>query len=384
MSDQPASREDKKLPASERKLRKARMDGQVARSRDFGHVMIMGATMSVLFVMAGYFYEQSLLVMVSGLTFDAQLAESAHDALGQWQAVGAHGLNVVAVIGFVGVVAGIFAAVVPGGIALTPKPLQPKLERISPKSGFKRIFSRGNFADSAKLSGLVLLLTVIGGWYLIGTFDDFAYLIRLPLESALAQAPRLVMYGAAALFGLLVLAAFIDVPMQFFRHRTELKMTFQEARKEQKETDGDPYLKAKIRQKQREVGGARMMARVPSADVVINNPTHYSVALSYQNGESQAPIVVAKGTDHVALRIRALAMESGVPQVQAAPLARALYAHVGLEAEIPAALYSAVAQVLAFVFNLDERSRRSAQAAPYELAIDIPGDLDPAEVTDGR
>jgi len=379
MSDQKPSREDKKLPASERKIRKARMDGQVARSRDFGHVMIMGSTLSVLFMMAGYFYEKSLLVMVSGLTFDARVAETVPEALSRWQDVGTPGLSIVAMVGVVGSIAGIVAAVVPGGIALTPKPLQPKLERISPMSGFKRIFSRGSLADSAKLSGLVLLLTTIGGWYVITTFDEFAYLIRLPLETALAKAPDLIMVGAASLFGLLVLAAFIDVPMQFFRHRTELKMTFQEARQEQKETDGDPYLKAKIRQRQREVGSARMMASVPDADVVINNPTHYSVALSYQNGESQAPIVVAKGTDQVALRIRAIASENGVPQVQAAPLARALYAHVPLDTEIPGILYNAVAQVLAFVFNLEQESRRRSQSEAHELSIEMPAGLDPAE-----
>lgn len=379
MSDQKPSREDKKLPASERKIRKARMDGQVARSRDFGHVMIMGSTLSVLFLMAGYFYDKSLLVMVSGLAIDARVAETIPDALSKWREIATHGLGIVVVVGAVGLVAGIVAAVIPGGIALTPKPLQPKLERISPMSGFKRIFSRGNLADSAKLSGLVFLLTIIGGWYVIRTFDEFAYLIRMPLQTALVQAPDLIMAGAASLFGLLVLAAFIDVPMQFFRHRTELKMTFQEARQEQKETDGDPYLKAKIRQRQREVGSARMMASVPSADVVINNPTHYSVALSYQNGESQAPVVVAKGADQVALRIRAIASESGVPQVQAAPLARALYAHVPLDTEIPGVLYNVVAQVLAFVFNLEQQSRRRSHSEAHELSIEMPAGLDPAE-----
>jgi len=273
--------------------------------------------------------------------------------------------------------------VVPGGLTLTPKPLQPKFERISPLSGLKRISSLGSSADSAKLARLVVSLTSIEARYVLGAFDDFAYLSRWPSESAFAHFLTPIVVGSAALFGLLVIAAFIAVPMQFFRHRTELKMTFQEARQEQKETDGDPHLKAKIRQRQREVGSARMMARVPSADVVINNPTHYSVALSYQNGESGAPVVVAKGTDQVDLKIRALASESGVPQIQAAPLARALYAHVALDTEIPAALYNAVAQVLAFVFNLEQQSRRKDKAEAYELQVEVPAGLDPLGGADG-
>ncbi len=209
-------------------------------------------------------------------------------------------------------------------------------------------------------------------------FEAFTHLIRLPLTTAMSQAPDLIVYGAGWLLLLLVLAAFIDVPMQFFRHRTELKMTLQEARQEQKETDGDPHQKSYRRQRQREIGSARMMARVPAADVIINNPTHYSVALSYKNGDSQAPIVLAKGTDHLALRIRAIATESGVPQIVAPPLARALFAHVPIDREIPAALYSAVAQVLAFVFNLSEAESAQAAVEPAELRLEVPADLDPA------
>ncbi len=380
MSEQSNSREDKRLPASERKLAKARTDGQVARSRDFGHVLIMGCTFTTLVAMGDFMQSRAVLLVSRGMTFDAGAGETSGGMLVQLGALSLLGLELVYPVALVGMIAAIFAAVVPGGLVLTPKPLQPKWERMSPLSGIKRIVSRGHLADSAKIAGIVGLLTVIGGWYVKGSFQDFTHLIRLPLPTAMSQAPDLIVYGAAWLILLLVLAAFIDVPMQFFRHRTELKMTFQEARQEQKETDGDPHQKAQRRQRQRDIGSARMMARVPAADVVINNPTHYSVALSYQNGDLQAPIVIAKGADHIALRIRAIAMESGVPQIVAPPLARALFAHVPVDREIPAALYSAVAQVLAFVFNLSESESAQAATKPAELSLDIPADLDPSGV----
>lgn len=377
MSDQPASREDKRLPASERKLRKARLDGQVARSRDFGHVMIMGCTIGSLVLLAEFMRAQSVLLLAQGLQFDVKKTETANGMLEQVILIGQIGLELVIPVALVGVVAGIIAAVVPGGLVFTPKPLTPKWERLSPLSGLKRITSRGHLADSAKLTAMVFLLTIIGGWYGLLKFEEFAHLIRLPLGTALKNAPDLIFFGAAALIFLLVLAAFIDVPMQWFRHRTELKMTFQEARQENKETDGDPHQKARMRQRQREVGSMRMMAKVPLADVVINNPTHYSVALSYENGDLQAPIVVAKGVDQVALRIRAIALENGVPQIEAPPLARALFAHVPLDREIPTALYSAVAQVLAYVFNLSKERVSSYSDEPVRLDLDVPIDLDP-------
>ena len=377
MSDQ-ASREDKRLPASERKLRNARLEGQVARSRDFGHVMIMGCTFGTVLVFAGFMREQSILLLRAGLRFNAEVLENAESTVAWVSELGGIGLWIVAPVAVAGVFAGIVAAVVPGGIILTLKPLQPKFNRLSPLSGIKRIVSRGHLMDSLKLASLVLLLTVIGGWYLLANFEDFAALSRLPLPTALGSAPDLVVYGAAALISLLVLAAFIDVPMQFFRHRNELKMTFQEARQENKETDGDPQQKARQRQRQREIGSARMMAKVPTANVIINNPTHYSVALRYEEGGSGAPVVVAKGADHIALRIRVLALEHGIAQVEAPPLARALYAHVPLDQEIPASLYSAVAQVLAYVFSLRSAGVTRAPETPQKLDLQIPPELDPA------
>ena len=172
-----------------------------------------------------------------------------------------------------------------------------------------------------------------------------------------------------------MLVAVADVPLQLWRHAKGLRMSLEEVKREAKETDGDPKIKGKIRQRQREAARRRMMSNVPKADVVVTNPTHYAVALAYQGDSMRAPKVVAKGADEVAARIRELAAEHGVPLLEAPPLARALYAHAELEQEIPAALYNAVAQALAYVYQLRSMvGGRRLQAPTY---IPVPDELDP-------
>jgi flagellar biosynthesis protein FlhB len=185
----------------------------------------------------------------------------------------------------------------------------------------------------------------------------------------------------AAAFSLLVatlaLTSAIDVPFQLWQHHSKLKMSLQEVKKEQKETEGDPYIKAQIRQQQREMARRRMMAAVPKADVVVTNPTHFAVALKYMDGRHRAPVVVAKGVDAIAEKIKELAREAGVPQLEAPPLARALHKHVELGQEIPAALYTAVAQVLAYVFQLRSFAAGQAPRPNEPRDIDVPDGLDP-------
>jgi flagellar biosynthetic protein FlhB len=250
---------------------------------------------------------------------------------------------------------------------------------MSPLKGIKRLTSRNHLVDSTKLSLLVTVLTLIGGWYTVATFAEVANLVRLPLPKALSEGWQIIGVGAVALVALLVLVAMIDVPMQWFRHRTELKMTFQEARDENKETEGDPHLRARIRSRQREIGSVRMLTNVPSADVIVSNPTHYSVALRYDDARDAAPRVVAKGADNLALKIRELGNDAGVPQLEAPALARALYAHVRVNHEVPTVLYGAVAQVLAYVFQLRQTSAFAGGNLPEPPTnLTVPAELDPA------
>jgi flagellar biosynthetic protein FlhB len=207
--------------------------------------------------------------------------------------------------------------------------------------------------------------------------DQFANLASDALPEALSQLFGLVLTAFALLTVTLAAMAAIDVPYQIISFRNRLKMTVQEVRQEDKELQGDPRLKAQVRKVQREMARRRMMAAVPKADVIVTNPSHFAVALKYMEDRHRAPVVVAKGMDAVAARIRELGREAGVPQLEAPPLARALYQHVELGSEIPAALYTAVAQVLAYVFQL----RRHAQGQgprPVEPGdIEVPEGMDP-------
>ncbi|MEB2317809.1 MAG: EscU/YscU/HrcU family type III secretion system export apparatus switch protein [Pseudomonadota bacterium] len=375
MADQEQSREDKKLPASEKRLREAREEGQVARSRDLGHAVLFGLTGLTMVLFAGHLGSSSVELVGRGLRFDRTLSFSS-EALADWMGgLGMLALSICLPIGVAGIVAAVVAAAVPGGFAWTGKTLGPKWSKISPLAGLKRIFSRDHLVDSIRLSLLVLGLALIAAAYVWWQGGTFAALLAMAPEHAVRIAPGLVIQGAGWLLLLLIVIATVDVPMQWFRHRTNLKMTFEQARREHKETEGDPHVKAQRRQRQREMSTGRMMARVPEADVVVTNPTHYAVALKYDEAAAGAPRVVAKGADHVAARIREIAIESGVPMLEAPPLARALYSHVEVDAEIPAALYNAVAQVLAYVYQLRAAAGRRAPAAPTDLPV--PAELDP-------
>src|SRR5690606_24792876 len=375
MADQETSREDKKLPASEKRLREAREEGQVARSRDFGHAVLFGLTGLTMALFAGYLGSNSVELVRRGLRFDRSLSHSSEALAGWLGELGGLALSVCLPIGVAGIVAAVVAAAVPGGFAWTGKTLGPKWEKISPLAGLKRIFSRDHLVDSIRLSVLVIGLALVAGAYVWWQGGAFAALLAMAPEHAVRLAPGLVVQGAGWLLLLLVFVALVDVPMQWFRHRTNLKMTLEQARKEHKETEGDPHVKAQRRQRQREMSAGRMMTRVPMADVVVTNPTPYAVALKYDEAATGAPRVVAKGADHVAARIRELAAESGVPMLEAPPLARALYAHVDVDAEIPATLYNAVAQVLAYVYQLRAAVGQRAPAAPTDLPV--PAELDP-------
>jgi len=229
-----------------------------------------------------------------------------------------------------------------------------------------------------KACALALLLGAIGTLYLRHKLPQFADLIAQPLPAALASAGSLVWGGVVLMLLALGAFALVDVPLQRQLLLRRLRMSVEELKKEQKDVEGNTEVKAKMRLRMREMANRRMLAAVPGADLVVMNPTHYAVALKYDEARMAAPRVVAKGADLVAMRIRDAAQAANVPVLQAPPLARALYAHTEVDQEIPAALFSAVAQVLAWVYQL-----RAAVAAGRGMASDapdvhVPPELDPA------
>jgi flagellar biosynthetic protein FlhB len=369
--------QDKNLPASQRKLEKARADGQVARSRDLGHFAAMAAGGALLVTLAPAAAAWLKRLLARGLQFDATALQST-DFMAARLGELATGL-VVVVIPF-GLA--MMAVAIAGGFALsgwtwTFKPLKPRFDQFNPLTGLARIFSKGQLVNTTKASALALVLGTLGAFYLQHHLDAWSGVLAMPLPTAIERAAGTTLGGLGLM--LLVLAGFalVDVPLQRHLHAQRLKMSHQEVKQEHKELEGNAEVKGKVRARMREMTRRRMIAAVPKADLVVMNPTHYAVALRYDEAKMGAPRVVAKGADLLALRIRDVARGAQVPVLEAPVLARALYAHAELDREIPAALFAAVAQVLAYVYQLRASLQGRAPAPAGLPAIDVPIELDP-------
>jgi flagellar biosynthetic protein FlhB len=251
-----------------------------------------------------------------------------------------------------------------GGWSFSPEALSFKPDRLNPLSGLKRIFGPKGLMELVKALAKFLVVSLVAILYLWTQSDHFLNLGREPFQQAMAHAGWLYGMSFLAISSALLLIAAIDVPFQLWDHSQKLKMTLQEVRDELKETEGRPEVKSKLRQLQQEMAQRRMMEDVPSADVIITNPTHFAVALKYRPGEMAAPLVVAMGQDNIALKIRQIGAEHGVEIFEAPPLARALFAHGRIGEPIPAQLYYAVAQVLAFVFQLQRVREQGGEVPP--------------------
>ncbi len=367
----------KHLPASQRKLTKARADGQLPRSRDLGHFAALAAGVAAFVAVAAKLstWLQDVLAQAMRLPVGAardtavmtqRLAEFTQVLLTVALPAGAF-MSAVAVAAALGL----------GGWNWSLKPLLPKFAPMNPITGLPRLLSKQQLVDALKASLLALVLGTVGAVYLRGQVDDFTGLLALPLPAAIGHASGIVLGGLLPMIGVLALFAIVDTPLQRHLHASRLKMSTQEARQEHKETEGSPEVKARIKGRMREMSNRRMLAAVPKADLVVMNPTHYAVALKYDEARMQAPRVVAKGADLMALRIRDTARGADVPVLQSPVLARALYAHAELDQEVPVALFAAVARVLAYVYQL--RAGLAGQGAmPGDLPeLDVPAELDP-------
>ena len=369
--------QDRNLPASQRKLNKAREDGQVARSRDLGHFAAVaggGALLVATAPLLSGWLKQSLML---GLQFDVAALQRPGFMGERLQELTIAMLWVVLPMGAVMMAAAIAGSVAISGWNWTLKPLVPNFGKLNPLTGLPRLLSKDQLIDTLKASGLALILGAIGALYLKAHVADFGGVLAMPLPAAIAQASQTMLGGLVLLVLALAAFAMIDVPLQRYQHGQRLKMSHQEQKQEHRELEGNVEIKAKLRARMREMSQRRMMAAVPKADLVVMNPTHYAVALKYEDGSMSAPRVVAKGADLLALAIRDLAKGSDVPVLQAPMLARALYAHAELDREIPAALFAAVAQVLAYVYQLRAALRGHAPMPGDLPELNVPAELDP-------
>jgi len=265
-----------------------------------------------------------------------------------------------------------------GGWVWTSKLLAPDLTRLDPMRGLKRMVSGEALLQLLKVVLLAAVLLAVGAWQASARLDQMAQYGAFALPAALLHAATDLKTALWPVLGVLIALALVDGPMQWFLFRRRMRMTRQEAKEEFKESEGDPHIKGRIRAKQRALAQRRMLTEVPTADVVVTNPTHFAVALNYKDGVMAAPRVVAKGADLWAARIRDLAQEHRVPILEAPPLARALYRHVEVDQEIPADLYAAVAQVLAWVYQLSLYESGRA-VPPQKPSVVLPPGLDPQE-----
>ena len=354
---------------TQKRLDDARKRGQVPRSRDLGAAAVTLAGGLGLYGLGGLIGGRLAALVRNGLELSAAQsfgADSMLQSLGSGALAGAQA--VAPLLGLL-LAAAVLAPLAIGGWNFSATALVPQWDRLDPFNGLQRVFSlRGliELLKSLARFGVVALVAVL---VLRHQFRLFAGLSMEPTQAAIGHALRLAGTALIAFGGALAFIAAIDVPLALWQHFRSLRMTRQEIREELRDTEGSPELRGRIRRVQQELASRRMMAAVPKADVVITNPTHYAVALRYDEARMRAPVVVAKGADLIAQRIRELAAEHRVPLVEAPPLARALHKNCQLGDEIPARLYAAVAQVLTYVYQL-RTARRTGAAPPAQPVID--------------
>ncbi|MDH4190741.1 MAG: flagellar biosynthesis protein FlhB [Betaproteobacteria bacterium] len=368
--------QEKTLPASPRRLEKARAEGRVPRSAELGTAFALLAALAALGWGGAELVQRLGALLGAGLRIERSTVFDTA-ALGErFASLALEALMVAAPVFATLILAGIAAPLAVGGWVLSGEALAPRFSRIDPLAGLGRIFSLHGLTELSKALGKALLFGAAAALFIWSHRDAAATLAAVALAPALGATGELLLGLLGALFAAAALVAAIDVPLQIWRYRSQLRMSMQELREETRETEGDPHLRARIRSQQREIARRRMMSEVPKADVVVTNPTHYAVALAYREGTHRAPTVLAKGAGEIAARIREIAARHEVPRLEAPPLARALYRHVEIGEEIPRSLYDAVALVLAWVFQV-KRQRVAGGRVPAEpRELPVPAELD--------
>lgn len=372
-----SSSQDKNLPATERKLQKARTDGQGARSRDLSHIAILGMGAAAMFVLAPSLIEHLQRAMTQQLAFNAATVQAPGTMLQRLVDMAFIGILASAAFALLTSGAALISAIGAGGWIFSMKPISPQFNRLNPLSGISNLFSKQQMTNVAKMVLMTGILSAVAWNFMSTSIEKVTMLVLQPSPVALRQVGEWLTSGTILLLLVVFIAAVIDVPLQAFFFKSRLKMSHQEVKQEHKESDGSPETKGRQRQRAREIANKASIGAVPKADFVVMNPTHYAVALKYDEATMNAPQVISKGTDLLAFRIRDIAEQHAVPVLQSPMLARALYAHAELEQPIPATLFSAVAQVLAYVYRLKAAMRGEGRMPDAQPDPFIPPELDP-------
>jgi len=367
-------------PPSPKRLERAREEGQLARSHELSTFAVLLAAAGGLWLMGASLMGQLSGVVKSGLRLERALAFDPALMLLRLQQQAVDALLALLPLFLLLLVAALVSPLLLNGWLFTLKSLQPNFRRLNPAQGIGRVFSLRGLVELAKAVAKTLVIGGVAAWVMWHQKEAVFSLAAQSVDSGIAHLGKLLGWSFLVIVGSMILIVAIDVPFQLWDHGRKLRMTREELRREAKETEGDPQVKARIRSLQREAARRRMMAEIPKADVVVTNPAHYAVALRYHGDAMRAPKVVAKGAHLLAVRIRELAAEHRVPILEAPPLARALYRHTELGDEIPETLYTAVAEVLAYVFQLRHYREYGGTPPQPPREVPVPDELDPQDL----
>jgi len=366
---------DKSEEPTEKRLRESREKGQIARSRELNTLAIMLAGAGGLLAFGGSLGSALLSIMSGNFSLSREVIMDERSMVIWLLASGKVAVDAVLPLFLALLIASIVGPIALGGWLFSAKAMAPKMSRMNPLAGLKRMFSTKALVELLKALAKFTLVLAVALAVLSANIDDLLAMAHEPLQSAILHAAQVVGWSALWMACGLVLIAAVDVPFQLWDNKQKLMMTKQEVRDEYKDSEGKPEVKQRIRQLQREMAERRMMQAVPQADVVITNPTHFAVALKYDPSKGNAPVLLAKGGDFTALKIREIAQEHKVMLLESPALARAVFYSTELDQEIPAGLYLAVAQVLAYVYQIRQyRAGKGKRPAPLP-DLPIPPDL---------
>ena len=365
---------DKSEQPTDSKLKKAKEKGQIPRSRELTSLIILLVGIMLFWIMGTHFVSklktiiQQAMLVAHRTDDDKQIIFNLINLLtaGFWAILPIFvGLVIVAIIAPLSV----------GGLLFSLQSIKPNLGKLNPISGFKRLFSLRIFSELFKSILKVVLIAFAAALFLIHQFPNMLALPSMYLNNALSQVMQLLIYASLLIVLALIPMVGFDIFYQIWSNLKKLKMSKQEVKDEFKEQEGNPQIKGRIRQMQQAIARRRMMKDVPKANVIVTNPTHYAVALQYDEKTMSAPRILAKGTDNIASKIKQIAQEHQIPQLEAPPLARALYRHGEIGKSIPAELYAAVAQILAWVYQLKRWHRYGGEKPLKPTNLSIPESL---------
>lgn len=368
---------EKTEDASPKRLEKAREDGDIPRSRELAACAVLFTSGMAIMMLGKPMGEALKDVLRQGLRFDQALAFEPELLITHLLKVIEQVMWAFLPLAVIIVAVAVASPILVGGWVMSQKSLMPNFGKLNPIKGLSNLISKNSAVELVKSIAKTLLVASVGYAIVKKDLQPMLGLSEMPLESGISAINDYMVTGFLTIASALVLIAVIDVPYQLYQYAQKHKMTKQELKDEAKEAEGSPEVKGRIRQQQREMARRRMMSNIPTADVIITNPTHYAVAVRYKEGENGAPIVVAKGVDTIAQKIKEIAAEHQVMTLESPKLARALYAHTELEREIPQALYAAVAEILAYVFQLRVFRQHGGVRPAMPDNVPVPDALDP-------